>query len=571
VTVPEGYGVLEFDLTTVESFGWTRPDDARIDVYVLDDAEFQQYTQESGRFVARWTFLSVASHGANGLQLHANRSAFESDGFKRKYVVFDNTDRDAFGAIPPPGSLVAIRFSVRWRPSADPSLIVDSCVNRLQVHENQFVYHKFSGPGTYTVRVAPQRTCLFEDGKSAGCQYQSVMLDAANFANYVASKMFYTLDPSWDIGMSDGLPALVSGIRLASLNDTVFFVIRHFESNQGMRFEDNALVVSWAVDRDGVAPCNTTTTFAPAPPAPPPAVEAPPLPTGCGALLIVANAFCNASACSAFCDRSLCDINNDSACTLSSTRANAYAVACSRPLSCLAPPTSTAPTTPSGPTTPAPFTSDARYACVQADLDRCATFRLRCFQIVLKEQPNNATASCECQGAYASCVPDKSHPPCDSIKEDAYALCTSDPTCSVAACNAPAPFVVGGVDPLSPTSTARSGAPTTANTATNTLATGTFSTPPTSANGGESGTLPPGTSANGATSDGAPTTGGGDTGPTVCNVPRMCIEKCGAANIFECSCEVQQCRNETTAVPMVSVANRAAWWSALTLVTLFAL
>lgn len=548
---------MEFDLN-IEASSWTRPDDARIDIYILDDGEFQQYTQQSGRFVARWTFLSVAAHRANGLQLHANRSAFESDGFKRKYVVFDNTDRDAFGAIPPPESLVALRFSVRWRPAADPSLIVDSCVNRLQVHENQFVFHKFSGPGTYTVRVAPQRTCLFEDGKPAGCQYQSVMLDAENFANYVASKMFYTLDPSWDIGMSDGLPALVSGIRLASLNDTVYFVIRHFESNQGTRFEDNALVVSWAVDRDGVAPCNSTTTFAPAPPAPPPAVATPPLPSGCDALVIVANAFCNASACSAFCDRSLCEINNNSTCTLSSTRANAYAVACSRPLSCLAPPTTTAPTTNSGPpTSPAPPV--ARYACVQADLDRCATFRLRCFQIVLKEQPSNATASCECQGAFASCVPANSYPPCDSIKEDAYALCTSDPTCSVEACNAPAPFVVGGVDPLSPTSTAHSGAPTTANTATNTLATGTLTTQPTSANGGQSDTLPVRTSDNGEpTTVGAPTTGGDKgTGPTVCNVPRMCIEKCGEANIFECSCEVQLCRNETTAAAMVSVANRA--------------
>lgn len=560
MSVPQGYGVLDVSYRVSEAGGWPGgPTSARIDVYVMDASEFAAYATETKTFVARFTYLNLAAHRVNGLQFHNNRSRFESDGVAAKVVVFDNTDRDSFGVVPPADSLVSIEFAVLWRGTNDPSRLVSNCVNRAQVHENQFVYYSFSGPGLYDVRLVPQEKCLFEESKPLGCQYQSVTLDARNFALYVASLQFYTLDPAWDIGNSAGLPGIVTGIDLRTANDTAYVVVRKFDSAQGSQFEDNALVVSLAIERQGGTPC-AAATFAAAPPPPPAAVAAAPVPSGCSALLIVADAFCSASQCSTSCDRALCAVNGNSSCTLPSTRSDAFQSACGRLLSCLAPPTTTAPGTPMPITEPV-----QRFACVQADLDRCATFRLRCFQIALKEQPNNASAACSCQGSYASCIPDNSFPPCDRMKSDARASCLGDTACSMADCNAPAPFVVAGVTMMTSSTTAP--APGATTTAPSLMLGSTTRVPTTAATSPTTATPSLNSSPSLTTTSPSASTG------TVCDVPRQCVEKCGATNIKSCSCELQECQatpsNETIVV--TTAASTLGGASTLVLLLLLAL
>jgi len=566
VAIPPGFGVLDLSWRVAEAAGWPGgAASARIDVYVLDVNDFGAYASDQLTFTARFTFFNLAHHNATDLQFHAKRSPFESDGSAAKVVVFDNTDRDSIGVVPPANSLVSIEFAVRWRATADPSRLQANCVNRAQVHEGQFVYTTFSGPGIYTVRLVPERKCLFE--QADGCAYQSVTLNGANFDKYVASTGFFTLNPDWDIGNSDGSPALVAGINLPTANDTAFLVVRRFPSANGSLFDDNALVVSLAVERQGGPACPSA-TFAPAPPAPPAAVAAQAVPTGCSALLVVADAFCTASQCSTSCDRALCAINANSSCLLPSTRADAFQSACSRLLSCLAPPTTTAPTTPAPPTAPT-----QKFACVQADLDRCAQFRLRCFQIALREQPNNASAACSCQGSYASCLPQEAFPPCEQMKIDARQSCVADAACTVADCNTPAPFLVAGVTMMTSSSTpsppGNAGTPTTGGATTSRVDSSSSST---TRGGAVASTT---TAASALPAPPSTTAIAGATPATTaaaCDVPNQCIAKCGATNIKFCSCERQECQPASETVLTAASARprpRSILWSTVTLATVW--
>jgi hypothetical protein len=125
------------------------------------------------------------------LHFHANRSEFEDDfGPPRQFVfVIDHTDRDEAGALPPQNSIVELQFSLRWRATEQPSL-VSSCENELQVHEGQFVYTELRGPATYEAIVEPRFHCAHESAAQP-CEFQQVVLDAANFQLYIASQRMY--------------------------------------------------------------------------------------------------------------------------------------------------------------------------------------------------------------------------------------------------------------------------------------------------------------------------------------------------------------------------------------------